>query len=211
MKTFNRKRVTGRLSRKLLVAFLLLGFFQGIDQAVYAGETADSSRGEEVVSADNQDKKSDENKVCSSVPVNCLSPHAACEESKKVIDTLMQVSKTYSQGDFAGFEKHLDDEVTIFDDSSKKLIVGKKDVMAYVKKRWKDAHKGPNPVVSYTIEHPYAKVTGDTAVVTFKAIKVIGGAEKAGTYVSKSTDVFVKRNGEWKKLHYVSHWKKVKS
>ena len=150
-------------------------------------------------------------RVSANVPVHCLSPHAACEESKVVIDTLMKVSKTYSQGDFDGFGKFLDDDVTVFDDRKKKLIVGKEAVLDYVKKRWKDAHVGPNPVLSYTIEHPYAKVNGDTAVVTFKAIKVIGGTQNPGTYESKSTDIFVKKHGEWKKLHYVSHWKKVKS
>ena len=143
--------------------------------------------------------------------VSCLSPHAACEESKMVIETLMKVSKTYSQGDFEAFSKYLDDDVTVFDDTKKKLIVGKKAVLDYVEKIWKDSHVGPNPVISYTIEHPYAKVNGDTAVVTFKAVKVIGGTKNPGKYESKSTDIFVKKHGEWKKLHYVSHWKKVKS
>ena len=145
------------------------------------------------------------------VPEKCVQPNAACEESKKVIKTLMIISKAYSHGDFKTFGEYLDDEVTILDKKSKEVISGKENVLKDVKQRWKDAHKGPKPVISYTIEHPYAKGMGDTAVVTFKAIKVIGGESKPRTYISKSTDIFVKKDGQWKKLHYISDWKRVRS
>lgn len=145
------------------------------------------------------------------IPIECIKPHTACKESKVVIDTLMKISKAYSHGDFDAFASYLDDEVTIFDKRKKKVIVGKDAVLADVKRRWQKAHVGPKPVISYTIEHPYAKVMGNTAVVTFKAIKVIGGSKKPKTYISKSTDVFVKKDGQWKKLHYISDWKKAKS
>lgn len=145
------------------------------------------------------------------IPIACIKPNAACKEAQVVIDTLMKISKAYSHGDFDSFGSYLDDEVTILDKKTKKVIVGKKAVLADVKKRWEKAHIGPKPVISYTIEHPYAKVMGNTAVVTFKAIKVIGGGKKHKTYVSKSTDIFVKKEGKWKKLHYISNWKRAKS
>lgn len=157
------------------------------------------------------DQKSDIKFTFKDVPVKCVNPNSACEESKKVIKTLMKISKAYSHGDFKTFGDYLDDEVTILDKRTKKVISGKDAVLKDVKRRWKDAHKGPKPVISYTIEHPYAKVMGDTAVVTFKAIKIIGGKKKPRKYVSKSTDIFVKKDGEWKKLHYISNWKKVRS
>ena len=147
----------------------------------------------------------------SDIPIKCVKPNAECSESKKVIKTLMKISDAYSHGDFETFGKYLDEDITILDKKTKKIIAGKEAVLNDVKSRWKKAHTGPKPVLSYTIEHPYAKVMGDQAVVTFKAIKVVDDEGKKRKYVSKSTDIFVKKNGEWKKLHYISDWKKVKS
>ncbi|MBZ0185441.1 MAG: nuclear transport factor 2 family protein [Candidatus Obscuribacterales bacterium] len=142
--------------------------------------------------------------------VSCSNPHAACSESEVVIDTLKKIAAAYTSGDFVEFEKYLDDGVTTFDKRSKKLLVGREAVMTELKKRWHESHIGKDPVVSYKIEHPYARVDGDTAVVTFHATKVIGG-EKHGTFESECTDVFVRKDGSWKKLHYKSDWKKIKS
>ncbi|MBX9692818.1 MAG: nuclear transport factor 2 family protein [Cyanobacteria bacterium] len=139
--------------------------------------------------------------------VECLNPHAACAESEKVIETLKLIVHAYTEGNFDEFGKYMTEGVTTFDAGTHKLIVGKKDVVADVKKRWTEAHGGDSPVLSYTIYHPYAKVTGDKAVVTFKAIKEVGGKHPE-KLVSKCTDIFVKEDGLWKKLHYRSDWEK---
>ncbi|MCA9805408.1 MAG: nuclear transport factor 2 family protein [Cyanobacteria bacterium HKST-UBA02] len=160
-------------------------------------------------SALDQDQGSEADK-CQGGKVSCTNPHAACSESEAVLETLKKIAKAYTDGNFEEFEKYLDDGVTTFDNHSKKLLVGREAVMVDLKKRWHDSHVGKNPVLSYTIDHPYARVDGDTAVVTFHATKVVGG-RKTGTYESDCTDVFVRKNGSWKKLHYKSDWKKKHS
>ena len=139
--------------------------------------------------------------------VACVNPHAACSESEKVIDTLKKIVYAYTEGNFDEFSKYLSDEVTTIDAKSGKVIAGKKAVVADVKARWEVAHGSDKPVLSYTIYHPYAKVTGNTAVVTFRAIKEVGG-KKPVKLVSCCTDIFKKEDGIWKKTHYRSDWKK---
>ncbi len=145
--------------------------------------------------------------ACTTKKIDCINPNAACAESEKVIETLKRIVHAYTEGNFDEFGKYMTEGVTTIDSGTRKLIIGKENVVADVKKRWTEAHGGDSPVVSYTIYHPYAKVTGNQAVVTFKAIKEVGG-KKPEKLVSKCTDIFVKEDGVWKKLHYRSDWEK---
>ncbi len=142
--------------------------------------------------------------------VSCVGAHAACPESEKVIETLKQLASAYTEGNFVELAKFMDDGVTTFDEGTHRLIVGKQAVVDDIKKRWEAAHAANAPVLSYTINNPYAQVTGDRAVVTFEAIKTVGGKHPE-TLVSRCTDIFVKRDDGWKKLHYRLCWKKSKS
>lgn len=141
--------------------------------------------------------------------INCVGAHAACKESEHVIAILKKIAHYYTEGNFEEISKYLSKDVTTFDEGRHKLIIGRQAVIDDIKQRWEDAHANGSPVVSFTIYHPYAKVTGDQAVVTFKAVKTVGGKEPQ-TFSSRSTDVFIKEDGTWKKLHYISNWKKDK-
>ncbi len=141
--------------------------------------------------------------------VSCDHPHAACVESEKVIETLKLMAHLYSEGKFDEYAKYIDENATTFDEKKNKLIVGKAAVVEDMKSRWTAAHAGGTPIVNLSINHPYAQVTGDQAVVTFEAVKTMGGKD-AGTMSSRCTDIFVKKDGIWKKLHYRSNWKKCK-
>lgn len=142
--------------------------------------------------------------------ISCIEPHAKCPDSVKVIEILKEMTAALSHGDFDRASEYLDDGCTTFDKGSHKLIVGKQAVIDDIKKR-ADEHKAGSaePLVSFTIDHPYAKVDGDTAVVTFVAHKEFGG-EKPKKMESRCTDIFVRRGDTWKKLHYRSDWKKAK-
>jgi|AGTN01.2.fsa_nt_gi hypothetical protein len=141
--------------------------------------------------------------------INCVGGHAACKESERVISILKKIAHYYTEGNFDEISKYLSKDVTTFDEGRHKLIIGRQAVLEDIKTRWEDAHSKGSPVVSYTIYHPYAKVTGDEAVVTFKAVKTVGGKEPQ-TLSSRCTDVFIQEDGTWKKLHYISNWKKDK-
>lgn len=142
--------------------------------------------------------------------VDCVDPHSCCDEAKKVIDTLQLLVKAYTHGDLKTYEEYLDDNCSTFSENTKKLVSGKQNVLAALKRTF-DEHQpgGPEPLLSFTIDQPYAKVTGDTAVVTFVAYRSIGGAHPTKE-VSHVTDIFVKHEGKWKKLHYRGKWQKSK-
>lgn len=155
--------------------------------------------------------------VCKALPqltvksceAKCIEPHAACAESSKVIDTLQELANAVNKHDLTAIAEYLDDSVTTFDEGSKKLVVGKDAVLADLKiKLDRFALTGDNPLLSYTIVQPYAQVSGNTAVVTFTALREFGGSNPRKEKCN-ATDVFVKVDNKWKKLHYRGRWKRL--
>ena len=146
----------------------------------------------------------------STCKISCLDPHPCCPESQKVIELLNVLAKAYSDGDIKTYEKYLDDNCTTFDESKHKLVIGKEKVLSDLMRKFEDyGPSGKQPLISFTIDQPYAKMTGeDTCVVTFIAQRELGGTHPIKER-SNTTDIFVKKDGQWKKLHYRSHWKKV--
>lgn len=143
--------------------------------------------------------------------VSCTDPHAACEESQKVIDTLNHLCKSLSEGDFDTVSQYLSEDVTTVDDKTNKTIFGRDAVLADMKQKYeKSLEATDGGSITYTIEQPYAKVTGKYATVTFLARKTLSGKNPV-SYESHSTDVFVKEGDKWKKLHYRGAWKKISS
>lgn len=141
--------------------------------------------------------------------IDVLDPHVACAESQKVLDVLHKLVKAYSSGDLKTYEEYLDDHCTTFDEDTKKLVSGKANVMNDIKERIHQfAQDGPTPLRKFTIDMPFARVTGDTAVVTFFAYREVGGAHPV-RQKCHVTDIFVKRGDTWKKLHYTGTWKKA--
>jgi Domain of unknown function (DUF4440) len=142
------------------------------------------------------------------VKISCVNPNAACAESEQVLDTLKVLFKAYSKGDLVTAAQYMDDDCTTVDDSSHELIVGKTAVLADLKNKIHGWEVSDSPLIAYTMEHPYAKVDGDMAVVSFVAIKEFGG-KNPKKFKSHCTDIFKRENGVWKKLHYRSNWKEV--
>ncbi len=141
--------------------------------------------------------------------ISVENPHAACSESAKVIKTLLLMASLLEKGDLKTYSQYLDDGCTSFDEGTHQLIVGKEAVLADIKRRFDEiSTDGKGPEMTLTIEEPYARVTGDVAVVTFKAIKKVGG-EHPHKAEARATDVFVKHGHRWKKLHCRGEWKKI--
>jgi len=140
--------------------------------------------------------------------LKCLDPTTACAESERVLDTLKLLVRAYIKGDIATYEQYLADGCSTFDESSKKLITGKEAVLADLKNKF--STRAESPLISFTIDHPYARVTGSTAVVSFRAVKEVGGKHPNKVEAS-ITDIFVKDGDKWKKLHYRGRWHKMSS
>lgn len=142
--------------------------------------------------------------------VTCVDPHPACKESEKVIEVMQTLVKALNNRDWKTYMENLDDHCFIFDEATHQMISGKENVVAGMKSQSeKYAHEGI-PFISVTIDQPYAKVSPDglSACITFVAVRQFGG-EHPFKEESHGTDVFVKRNGAWKKCHFRGTWKRV--
>jgi ketosteroid isomerase-like protein len=143
--------------------------------------------------------------------VKCSDPHAACDESKKVLEILEKLISAYSAGDVDTYEKYLDDQCMVIDEANKQVISGKANVLNRLRDHFtQHSPSGDSPLVSFHIDQPYAKVNekGDSCVVTFVATKRVGGS-KPHTERANVTDIFVKRGSDWKKLHWQGKWEPV--
>ena len=158
----------------------------------------------------NSPSKSDETSVTAAeVPVECIDPHACCAESAKVLETLQTMVKALNNQDWKTYESYLDEHCSTFDESTKKLITGRDNVVADMKAHVeKYTHDGA-PFLHVTIDHPYAKViNNDTAIVSLVAIRQYGGKHPFKEEC-KITDIFTKQGEVWKKSHFRGAWKRV--
>lgn len=136
-------------------------------------------------------------------------PHAKCSESARVIATVKYMAALLAKGDLKTYSDYLADGCTTFDEGTHKLIEGKQAVLDDLKKKLDSiATGGREPLLRLTIEEPYAQVNGDIAVVTFRAIKEVGGSHPDKEEVH-ATDVFVKHGHKWQKLHFRGEWKRI--
>ncbi|MBX9720723.1 MAG: nuclear transport factor 2 family protein [Candidatus Obscuribacterales bacterium] len=148
--------------------------------------------------------------------VNVVKPYASPEsestraESQNVIDVLQIMGKAYASGDIAEYIKHLDNECSVFDEHKNKMVEGKEAVIAALKQKFdKHSKAGSEHILSYTIDQPYVKVDGKTAVVTYRVIEEVGGTHPRKLEGSMS-DVFEKEDGHWMKVYQQAVWKRVK-
>lgn len=143
-------------------------------------------------------------------PYSAKEPHAARTEAEDVTDVLQIMGKAYATGDIAGYIKHLDDNCSVYDEETKKMVQGKAAVISALTEKFaRNARSGSDQILSYTIDQPYVKVNGQTAVVTYHVIEEIAGKHKR-TLEGSMSDVFNKENGHWMKVHQQAVWKRVK-
>lgn len=136
--------------------------------------------------------------------VNCVKPMED-KDSQSVIETLKLITRALADQDFKAMSFYLDPKCTTYDENTKKLVVGREAIIADIKANV--ASQGRS--VSFTIDRPFVRVDGDRAIVTFVLIKETGGSSPA-KFESHVSDVFVRRDGAWKKLHFFGEeWKKV--
>jgi hypothetical protein len=141
--------------------------------------------------------------------INCTAPHAACSGSAEVLSIVQNIYKALSERDFDAIGKYIDENCTKFDQATGTVIVGRKAIIEDLKNQM--AKLGPGsktPLLSYTIDHPYAHVSGDNAVVTFTAFKELGG-EHPQKFESHCTDIFKREGNSWMKISYRSNWKEI--
>lgn len=139
-----------------------------------------------------------------------MSQPISTADTTAVIDVVKKITRALADHDFKSMSEYLDPHCTTYDEGTHKLVVGREAVIKDVKEKVAaEEARLKVPTISFTIDHPYAQIDGDRAIVTFVLIKEIGGKEPA-KFESRCSDIFVKRDGQWKKLHYCGdNWKKL--
>lgn len=133
-------------------------------------------------------------------------PHAAKSDAPDVLKTVERIVKAYSSGNLPEYESLLDDDCSYLDHERNKMITGKAKVVDHLKESFaKHAPHGPQPLVSYTVDQPYIKVLGETAVVTYRAFEEIGGATPMHAE-GLITKIFRKSGDTWKQQYDSSSW-----
>lgn len=134
-------------------------------------------------------------------------PHAPVPQAPKVIETLKKLIRAYKTKDLAAYGELLDKSCTIYDEKSKKMIVGKKAVLSYLDAKFKSRK---NELVSFNIDRPIVKVVGKMAIVTYKAVQTFKRPDSKAKTDFKAealvTSVFTRGSGSWKVLHERGDW-----
>lgn len=129
------------------------------------------------------------------------------KEGADVIDALKKLLHGLAIRDVAQVGNCLSDDVTVFDVRNNRFIYGKEQVLAHVKKNVIGSD-GNSPVKRLTVYRPFVHVKGDMAMVSFKATKEMGGASPT-TLESWCSEVYERKNGEWRVLQLNTRWQPV--
>ena len=138
----------------------------------------------------------------------CINPHSTGEESDLVLATLQAIFRSVEQSDFTTFASYLDADACMFDEETNKLVTGRESIVNALKEHLEHAHIAEDQVVHFVIDEPYAHVDKDLAVVTFRARKEFAGKHPLAME-SQCSNVFVRKDGQWKMISYRTRWKKV--
>ena len=143
--------------------------------------------------------------------VNLVDPTKSGDDCEKVIDVVRNITRALADHDFTAMAVYMDENCSCYNEHTGKLVSGRDNIITEVKHNTAAEEKRLKiPPIGFTIDHPYAKVNGDTATVNFVLIKEIGGDHPA-KYKSHCTDVLIKQNGQWKKLMFRGDdWKQEK-
>lgn len=143
--------------------------------------------------------------------VSLVDPTESGVDADQIIEMLRGITKALADHDFAGMAKYMDDNCSTYNEHTKKLVTGRDNIISDVKSAVESEERRLKvPPIQFTVDHPYVRVADETATVNFVLVKQIGGSHPV-KYESHCTDVFVKRNGQWKKLLFRGDdWKVVK-
>ncbi len=93
------------------------------------------------------------------------SPRAEAPDVIKAVDVLVQAC---AAGNSEVVGKLIDDQCSVSGADAGKTYIGKKAVMEHLQQAGgKHTAKGSEPLISFTLNQPFIKVIGASAVVTF--------------------------------------------
>ncbi len=139
--------------------------------------------------------------------VRCINPHEALEmhspkpEAPDVLKAAVALASAYGRGKLDRYGDLISDDCSLYDEHEGKTVSGREAILKRLKLDFQRDTAGGRQIVAYTIDSPYIKVLGGTAVVTYKAVKSIQGKllEDEQTFV---TEMFVKEGDNWKLTYW---------
>lgn len=135
--------------------------------------------------------------------VHCNDPHEAVEmhspkpEAPVVLKLVQNLAEACSTGKIDAISDCVDADCGMYIEETKEHVTGKVAVLKKLKQDFKTDTDGGGVISSYTIDSPYVKVVGNSAVVTFRAERLVKGSKetKQQAFV---TEMFVKVGDQWK-------------
>lgn len=128
------------------------------------------------------------------------------KDSQELLPAFKKLLQGLAQRDINTIGECLSPEVILFYNHD--LVYGKKAVLDHISKKVIGVDEGT--VNSITVYHPFIKVKGDTAMVSFRATKDIGGSKPA-KLESWCWEIFERKDNEWKILQFNSKWTPLKA
>lgn len=128
------------------------------------------------------------------------------KESNAVLDQLKALLHGLEHGNLDAIAACLSDNVTTLDEQCK-VTYGKTDVMENIKKKVIGTGN-EHPIKRLVIYHPFVRIKGDSAMVSFRATKEMGGKNPV-ELESWCSEVFERKNGNWLVLQLKTNWKPV--
>jgi hypothetical protein len=126
-------------------------------------------------------------------------------DSEKVLDAFKKLMQGLEQRNTDQIASCLSSEVILFDNRSHNLVSGKDAVMNHINKNVLGTATAP-AVTDLTVYNPFVAVKGDTAMVSFRAVKTLAG-EKPTQLESWCSEIFEREESDWKVLYFKSSWK----
>jgi Domain of unknown function (DUF4440) len=130
----------------------------------------------------------------------------ADEKSRDVVAVMRKLFVGIAEQNFDEIGACLSDEVTMFDVRKHDVLYGKTQVLEHMKKNLFGTD-GNRPVKRLTVYAPFVSVKGDTAMVSFRAVKEV----ESGKLESWCSDVFERKDGKWLVLQHKTDWKPAKN
>lgn len=127
-------------------------------------------------------------------------------ENEQVLIAFKKLMQGLGQRDLGTIGECLSPDVILFFNHD--LVYGKQAVLDHISKRV--LGKEPTGTVnSITVHHPFIKVKGETAMVSFRAVKELAGT-KPTKLESWCWEVFERKDNQWKVLQFHSNWTPLK-
>jgi ketosteroid isomerase-like protein len=132
-----------------------------------------------------------------------VKPIVEAPDCEEVLATMQNILKALEQGDLDKFGTYLDDDAYLMDAGSKTLTEGKQAVIA----RFRKEMQGAKHLVRLKLYDVFPQVVKDRAIITSSCTKEYD-SNPPEILKTRTTDVFVKKDGQWKLVEHHTNWKK---